>query len=434
MPADSTDALPSADRATCTNYSRTLCEWGEIVSWRATAWAKKLRLGSPAAKSILLCLADYAESRGGRCWPSQASLASDAEVSERTVRIWLKRFEELGFIRRERRNSRNGARNTDVIILCFTAEVREGDEKCQEDRESEDEDHQSAAIAGGVLPAERGSATGILCKPTGNGRRSSIEEPSNVTLQRTSHRRAWENGGNGLLEDERKTHTDFWQFVKGWPGHAGMSKKAALRVWTSLSPQDRSDAKSGYPAWLALLKAQKKSFHPSPYTYLSQALWSDVPGAECPHLLTVIEAKPFGPLWSLKRFRILFSPSAASMPPPGDVLKRLSASTDGVDEAERMRRQAIYGWPPVNRMHEDAQSRRGATVDVHLQQLEKLMEPVLVGSPLWIAWEHEHRRRGWPWFSGLDKKQEVFFPKGGPATLKTFKTALIAHAELRQTR
>lgn len=65
------------------------------MSWKASAWAKEQRLGSPSAKSILMCLADYADPNGLiKGWASQADLAEAAEVSERTAREWLQRLED----------------------------------------------------------------------------------------------------------------------------------------------------------------------------------------------------------------------------------------------------------------------------------------------------------------------------------------------------
>jgi pyocin large subunit-like protein len=50
------------------------------MSVDALSWAKKQRAGSPAAKCVLMILADYADEHGV-CWPSQETLARESEQS-----------------------------------------------------------------------------------------------------------------------------------------------------------------------------------------------------------------------------------------------------------------------------------------------------------------------------------------------------------------
>ncbi|MBX3751928.1 MAG: helix-turn-helix domain-containing protein, partial [Opitutaceae bacterium] len=109
------------------------------MSWKASAWAKEQRLGSPAAKSILMCLADSADADTAACWPSQARLAEDAEVSERTAREWLQRLEEWGLIERQRRNRASGARASDMIVLKLDLRITDGAERCRAIKENGDE-------------------------------------------------------------------------------------------------------------------------------------------------------------------------------------------------------------------------------------------------------------------------------------------------------
>jgi hypothetical protein len=101
------------------------------MSWRACAWAKDQRLGSPVGKSILLCVSEYADPETAQCFPSQARLAADAEVSDRTVRDWLARLERWGLISRERRTVASGARNSDMIIVHLDVNVTDGADRIE---------------------------------------------------------------------------------------------------------------------------------------------------------------------------------------------------------------------------------------------------------------------------------------------------------------
>ena len=67
------------------------------MSWQATAWAVGQKTGAASRKALLLALANYADAEG-RCWPSQQTLARDAEQSVATVQRHLRHLAELGLI------------------------------------------------------------------------------------------------------------------------------------------------------------------------------------------------------------------------------------------------------------------------------------------------------------------------------------------------
>jgi len=56
------------------------------VSAKAINWAVKQTTGSPVAKTVLILLAEHYSEAWGRAWPSQQTLAREAELSERSVR------------------------------------------------------------------------------------------------------------------------------------------------------------------------------------------------------------------------------------------------------------------------------------------------------------------------------------------------------------
>src|SRR4029453_7964972 len=59
------------------------------MSWQALNWAAEQNTGSPHSKLLLLLLANRAD-ENGICWPSQISLADQAEQSHDTVQRHLK--------------------------------------------------------------------------------------------------------------------------------------------------------------------------------------------------------------------------------------------------------------------------------------------------------------------------------------------------------
>lgn len=88
------------------------------MSIQAVAWAIEQKTGSPAGKVVLMCLANYAD-ENGECWPSQATIAKETELSERSVREWLQRLEDAGLIEREHRQRADGSRKSDLIRMKF---------------------------------------------------------------------------------------------------------------------------------------------------------------------------------------------------------------------------------------------------------------------------------------------------------------------------
>lgn len=71
------------------------------MSVQAMTWAlalPKASLENPAARHVLLCLANYAGSDGRGAFPSALTLANDTGLSERTVRLKLDELEAQGWI------------------------------------------------------------------------------------------------------------------------------------------------------------------------------------------------------------------------------------------------------------------------------------------------------------------------------------------------
>lgn len=77
-------------------------------------WAKRVTVGGQTRKAVLLLLADYADDKG-RAWPSQETVATILEMSERTVRSAIKELVEAGVLVRKPRWRPDGTRGTDIL-------------------------------------------------------------------------------------------------------------------------------------------------------------------------------------------------------------------------------------------------------------------------------------------------------------------------------
>ncbi len=85
------------------------------MSWEATSWALTVNAGSPSAKCVLLCIANYVD-ENWQGFPSQERIAAQTEQSIDSVQRRLAELESRGLIRREKRYVA-GKRMTDLITL-----------------------------------------------------------------------------------------------------------------------------------------------------------------------------------------------------------------------------------------------------------------------------------------------------------------------------
>lgn len=87
------------------------------MSVEAMSWARRAIAGNSCKKAVLWVLANYAD-EDWSCFPSQATIAEQAEVGERTVRRILQGWEEEGLILRTHRGDKGGGRTSDRIYIC----------------------------------------------------------------------------------------------------------------------------------------------------------------------------------------------------------------------------------------------------------------------------------------------------------------------------
>ncbi len=77
---------------------------------------------NPAAKAVLVALAEYPGVGQRECWPSQETLSVMTDFDVRTVRKHLDVLEKQGYIARKERH-RDGKRTTDMVTLLGPVEV-----------------------------------------------------------------------------------------------------------------------------------------------------------------------------------------------------------------------------------------------------------------------------------------------------------------------
>lgn len=197
------------------------------MSWAATAWAEKVKTGSPATKLVLLALANFADDEG-YCFPSQKTLADITECGERSIRRYLDHLEEMGVLRRVRRHRSDGSKTSDGVFLamnCLPANLTGG----QSDRRPTDAKPTGQAVAGHEQPDESPESKKEARAPkpafdAESGRVVGITEAMldkwreaypaiNVDAQ-ISQAEAW------LLANPKNRKSDYMRFLNGWLSRA----------------------------------------------------------------------------------------------------------------------------------------------------------------------------------------------------------------------
>lgn len=387
------------------------------MSHAATKWAfdqPELHADmKPSEWVVLMVLADCHNPIHG-CYPSQEYICSRTNLGERAVRYQLERLRDRGLIDWDavREGARRGANR---YRLGF------------------EPDFQPANFAGSSSEASTGKIEQLQPANSDSFNRQNlpvyIEEPviePVIEPLREGRASAREdtNGTDAAPNDSKAIDKAFWRLVKGWPGLDGMPKETARRAFHALDAEARAEAVRKFPAWLALLKSQKRSHVPAPSTYFNERLWMDVPEpteAKAPEL---VAAKPFGPDWSAARMAYLLRGPIGPEPALTRVEQALIDKGGWSREALLADKRRSTGWPDVNALHDKAEGRASAVIPSRYCDMPSGMEPVPVGSATFEAWRSLHDDRGWPWIPDPGALPVVWFPIGGPGGLEAFAEAV----------
>lgn len=402
-----------------------MSETSRAWSWRHAFASSDL---PPTTKHVLHTLGMFMNELGEGCYPSVADICRYSGLDKKTVLKHLAAARDAGWIS----VSQHGYRGQKWKRNEYAARWPERDLTAPAAPED-------GAEGGGAAPPPSEGPKAVESVPEGGGtegpkvveqvhqdKTSPVTPPDTSPVEREARASGREatTGPAGQPDDPKAVERAFWRVVRDWPGFAGMPKEPAKAAWFALAPEDRAEAERKLPAWLALLKAQRKSHVPAPSTYFRERLWADVPELQ-DEQPTVADAKPFGPLWQAARMKQLLA-GPTVVPPPTHIERRL-IEEGRITEAElRREKQARSGYPAVNAMHERAAFRQGVTVALSLEPLAALMEPVPVDSELFTVWRAEHARRGWPWIPDPGGMRVVYFPRGGPEGLEAFEAAMQA--------
>ena len=210
------------------------------MSIQAVAWAISQRVGSTTGKVLLICLANYANERG-ECWPSQKTIAREAELGERATRDWLQKLEAQGFIERSRRHRADGSRTSDHIVLNLSRTPHNGDNDLTADY------------------AARSDLAASDTKPSGTSRRTYRHEVLGIEPSPKPS----EEPSSGASAREEDGFKKLWD---DWPSKERPDKiKAAKWAFDRLSTAEQSSALQQASKFRRLAKAKKDMALMIPY-------------------------------------------------------------------------------------------------------------------------------------------------------------------------
>jgi len=97
------------------------------MSWQATEWARKQRVGDASLKLLLMVLCNYANS-DGQTWYTQEKISYDSEIPLRSLQRKMKELVDRGLIKTEQRRRPDGLLGSLLItILMPCANLADGD-------------------------------------------------------------------------------------------------------------------------------------------------------------------------------------------------------------------------------------------------------------------------------------------------------------------
>lgn len=341
----------------------------------------------------------------GWCRRSQVKMADEMGCGRATVFDAMERLIKAGYVERfvhESDNGRDSAHSYRVIL-----DPKHADPEAI----PVEPDGPEAGENDGSTPAGRAAPpAGLPAPPAGSGP-APINDPSS-TVERERAR-------------ENQKEAERWQkrVHPKWPTYVTDSEPEVTKAAMALTAEERAEAEDRMPDYVAAAKSAKtggRTVLCSFGKYLAEKRWERLepkPAAKPVEQL----AAAFGKAFMAARFKVLCSVTPAALPPLTWSERALVADGRASEPDLMKSKRARFGWPSVNFMHTQAAQGRGISVGPAIEALGASFEAVRVGSDVWMAWQAEHERQGWPWLPDPGGQQWVYFPAGGPAGLDAFE-------------
>ncbi|MCM2472138.1 helix-turn-helix domain-containing protein [Rhizobium sp. CG5] len=365
------------------------------MSHDATNWAIKQRGLKPAVKMVLWHLADRHHPDNG-CFPSQDTLAYDAEVPKSTLNVYLDELERLGLIARERRRQKGSQKQERTrYYFSFEPEFEQFStpKPCPEtghgNGEAESRNDEKPSPENGESRVQNLDSNPV---------REPVREP--VSLRESVS----ELEGQ---EDRKRIEHGFKRWYPTWPSYVSDSQPAASKAWFGLSSDERVAAAAGTEAYLAAVKASGRKLICSAGVYLTEKRWEKLPAVKAQAAAPVV-SNAYSRPWMGQHFAGLATPMRRLFWTPLEE----QIIRDKPDKRDVMWRDKCLkqGWPDVTKLHDKAAEFRGVIVASDVAEASAGFVAVKVGSEVWDAWRRLHHANQWPFVPDPGKLEYVQFP------------------------
>ncbi|MFT4162490.1 helix-turn-helix domain-containing protein [Shinella sp.] len=433
------------------------------MSHDATNWAIQQRGIKPALKVVLWHLCDRYNPDNG-CFPSQETLAFDAEVSRSALNTYLDELEERGLIAREQRREKGSNKQERTRYrLAFEKDfvAKKPQNPCPDSGHGDDE----AVSENAAEPSPENGESRVQ-----NLDSNPVREPVNEPVREREARERDRSGSivnADLIKRVQKFCTGDGYREGEWKKWSSSTIGHIAKQFAQLTAQEQQLACEWRDAFLAKCKRDRVT-RPMPVAnYFRDKIWEMLGEADKAAVRPVAGGAPavaggkvavpvFGPAFAAARtWALLQGPVYFELPDDlrdkvastYEVYARASATAalnyrrklglmlsedgelifpDDFEAREWERRKIDEGYPEAARLHAAAKDRNHVTVEPAFERLKEFCEPVPVGSDMWERWRTYHEDQGLPFVPTPAVMKVVFFPKGGPDGLSAFERAASA--------
>jgi hypothetical protein len=387
------------------------------MSHRATNWAIQQRGLPPAAKIVLWHLADRHNPDLG-CFPTQAKLSDDCEMSRSSLNNQLALLEERGLILREQR--KDGSQRQAATWYRFAFEPEFEALKLAQLASVPAETANNRVQNLDTEPSPKNGPSRVQNSGTSESNCLDTEPviepvieplpPTSLTGASSADAGEREVDPDGRKEAERS----FKRFAPTWPTWVSDSEPAARREWMALPPIERDRAVDLAPAYLSAEKASGRTKTCALSVYLAERRWEKLAPSSVKALAGQRhELPPFGKAWMAWRLHLLATMPARPWQPTAAQRALIAAGNGHLFDDSRRHAQ----YPLVHALDIDAERGLGR----RLKPGEELPATdgfvrIKRGSDEWHAWALWHQERDWPWINPPKHVEWVFVPSAMPVS------------------
>lgn len=350
----------------------------------------RMNLGGCNRKLLAVRLADFADDEGRGIYPGIKRLASETELSERTIQRILADFVQEGILVVVQEATGRPGQTTrydfDLARLFAYQPSKTGDTVSPVDGSER-----------GDNPAERGDTDdGEGCHGV---TRTVIEPPIEPPPSAGARERDPEEGISKKA-DRKKIEKEFTLWFGTWKkGDVAYARNA----WFALSPEERAECVEKTPVYLRWVAEPERN---AAAVYLKGRHWQDLP-EEAFAVTSRGIAKVCGKLWMGARLHAL------SQEPTGRFVitnfEQLRIDRGEISREKLLHEKRMeHGWPLVTKMRDLARRREPFVTSLDMLPQVAGFRQVHRDDQLFAAWADLHARRGWPFIE--HPPEWIYFP------------------------